>query len=163
MENFHKDRKRNKFDVGKRLSEVDIGATEFISDYAGFSGIVKDRYSDFHVHEIAKDGTVSKLTTFELPNFNDTGITVDEKLNSLPEDIREQMKSFLENESEDARVSIDVTELDKDLRRTIHQISKTVPEVTSQTDEKDERKILVISKKRKPFFSKSIMKIKKNK
>ena len=46
-------------------------------------------------------------------------------------------------------LEIDVTELDKDTRRNIHGIAKTIPSVVSETVEKDDKKIIVLAKKNK--------------
>ncbi|VVT46377.1 uncharacterized protein SAPINGB_P001183 [Magnusiomyces paraingens] len=45
------------------ISEIDVGITQFLSpDLKGFKGILKQRYSDFLVNEIDKDGNVVHLT-----------------------------------------------------------------------------------------------------
>ncbi|OXB71834.1 UNVERIFIED_CONTAM: hypothetical protein H355_015588 [Colinus virginianus] len=49
------------------LTESDVGITKFVSCHKGFSGILKERYSDFVVHEIGKDGRVSHLDDFTVP------------------------------------------------------------------------------------------------
>uniref|UniRef100_UPI00402BBB46 pseudouridylate synthase 7 homolog n=1 Tax=Arvicanthis niloticus TaxID=61156 RepID=UPI00402BBB46 len=49
------------------LTEVDVGITKFVSSHQGFSGILKERYSDFVVHEIGKDGRVSHLDDLSVP------------------------------------------------------------------------------------------------
>ncbi|PNI26364.1 PUS7 isoform 5, partial [Pan troglodytes] len=54
------------------LTEADVGITKFVSSHQGFSGILKERYSDFVVHEIGKDGRISHL--------NDLSIPVDEEV-----------------------------------------------------------------------------------
>ncbi|KAL8219357.1 UNVERIFIED_CONTAM: hypothetical protein K2H54_020720 [Gekko kuhli] len=49
------------------LTELDVGITKFVSSHKGFSGILKERYSDFVVHEIGKDGHVVHLDDFSVP------------------------------------------------------------------------------------------------
>ncbi|CAL4908998.1 unnamed protein product [Urochloa decumbens] len=49
------------------LSEAEAGISCFASSLPGFRGVLKHRYSDFIVHEVARDGTVVKLTSFDLP------------------------------------------------------------------------------------------------
>ncbi|XP_065410094.1 pseudouridylate synthase 7 homolog isoform X4 [Chrysemys picta bellii] len=49
------------------LIELDVGITKFVSSHKGFSGILKERYSDFVVHEIGKDGCISHLDDFSVP------------------------------------------------------------------------------------------------
>jgi hypothetical protein len=50
-----------------RLMEKDVGITEYISAHEGFSGIIKQRFSDFHVNEITADGSIVKLTELAPP------------------------------------------------------------------------------------------------
>ena len=59
----------NRYLLGKPLTlkESEVGATEFVCDGSGFTGVIKHRISDFHVNEIASDGSVSKLTDIDLP------------------------------------------------------------------------------------------------
>uniref|UniRef100_A0A674D8M3 Pseudouridine synthase 7 n=1 Tax=Salmo trutta TaxID=8032 RepID=A0A674D8M3_SALTR len=38
------------------LTELDVGILKFVSEHKGFSGILKERYSDFVVHEVNKEG-----------------------------------------------------------------------------------------------------------
>ena len=155
MEKPVEEKKSKPYEVGKRLSETDVGITEFISDYDGFSGIVKDKYSDFQVHEIARSGEVAKLTTFALPEIDkQNNKSVDEMKQNLPVEVREKLEAFLNNPEEGGRVEIDVTDFDKDTRRNIHQLSKSVTNILSQTEEKDKRKILIITnqKSKKKFY-----------
>lgn len=49
------------------LNEVDAGITEYVSQCEGFTGILKLRYSDFHVNEIDMDGNITKLTNLKVP------------------------------------------------------------------------------------------------
>lgn len=59
----------------EQLTEQDVGITEYISQHPGFSGIIKARFSDFHVNEIDWDGKVAKLTDTSLPeDFNGSGL-----------------------------------------------------------------------------------------
>jgi hypothetical protein len=50
-----------------RLMEKDVGITEYISTHEGFSGIIKQRFSDFHVNEITLEGSIAKLTDLAPP------------------------------------------------------------------------------------------------
>ena len=50
------------------MLESDFGITEYVtSDSAGFSGILKHRFTDFVVHEIGPNGEAVKLTDLSLP------------------------------------------------------------------------------------------------
>uniref|UniRef100_A0A0E0HGR6 TRUD domain-containing protein n=1 Tax=Oryza nivara TaxID=4536 RepID=A0A0E0HGR6_ORYNI len=50
------------------LTEAEAGITCFASSLPGFRGVLKHRYSDFIVHEVARDGSVARLTSFDLPD-----------------------------------------------------------------------------------------------
>ncbi len=45
----------------------EVGMTEFLGLQRGFSGVVKNRWEDFHVHEIDLDGNVVRLTSVDVP------------------------------------------------------------------------------------------------
>ena len=50
------------------MLESDFGITEYVTaDSAGFSGILKHRFTDFVVHEISPNGEAVKLTDLSLP------------------------------------------------------------------------------------------------
>ena len=50
------------------MLESDFGITEYVTaDSAGFSGILKHRFTDFVVHEIGQNGEAVKLTDLSLP------------------------------------------------------------------------------------------------
>ena len=51
------------------VTEAEVGITCFTSaSLPGFRGVLKHRYSDFIVHEVARDGSVVRLTSFDLPD-----------------------------------------------------------------------------------------------
>ncbi|EAY07229.1 hypothetical protein TVAG_050450 [Trichomonas vaginalis G3] len=49
----------------RSATEESVGITEYNNDFAGMNGIIKHRYSDFHVHEIDQDGKIIYLTSLE--------------------------------------------------------------------------------------------------
>ncbi|RDY08040.1 hypothetical protein CR513_07775, partial [Mucuna pruriens] len=51
----------------KTVEENDVGISHFISDLPGFRGILKQRYSDFIVNEVDRDGTVVQLSSLDAP------------------------------------------------------------------------------------------------
>jgi tRNA pseudouridine13 synthase len=60
-----------------RLAEKDAGITEYISAHEGFSGIIKQRFSDFHVNEITLEGSIAKLTDLAPPvDVGECGLVV---------------------------------------------------------------------------------------
>ncbi|XP_076753984.1 pseudouridine synthase 7 [Xylocopa sonorina] len=139
--NFQQDGKRKKLEVGNRLKECDVGITEFVGD-EGFFGVIKERYTDFHVNEISLDGQIAKLTNQDIPS--------DEEENTNVEDLREMVSDTIWNqlhglkEPEASAIEIDVTDMNKDQRRAIHAIAKRIINVISQTIDKENKKIMVI-------------------
>ncbi|KAK3127799.1 hypothetical protein QOZ80_7AG0578560 [Eleusine coracana subsp. coracana] len=55
------------------LDEPDVGISRFASPSPGFRGALKQRYSDFIVHEVARDGALIRLTSFDLPDDGESG------------------------------------------------------------------------------------------
>ncbi|KAJ1413903.1 Pseudouridine synthase, TruD [Sesbania bispinosa] len=51
----------------KTLGESDVGILSYISNLPGFRGILKQRYSDFIVHEVDKDGNTVQLSSLDAP------------------------------------------------------------------------------------------------
>lgn len=96
------------------LSEVEVGITEYISDLPGFSGIIKARYSDFHVNEIDLEGKIAKLTDTKIPDdFRRSSIPNDSEderpYNLISKDVWNSLKLLIESEAEPEKVEMDVT------------------------------------------------------
>uniref|UniRef100_A0A0E0C8C4 TRUD domain-containing protein n=1 Tax=Oryza meridionalis TaxID=40149 RepID=A0A0E0C8C4_9ORYZ len=119
------------------LSEPDVGISRFASALPGFRGALKQRYSDFVVHEVALDGSLVRLTSFDLPD----GECVDAKEGGMDEaqaleSFRllcgdadcEALRGFLERVSEggDSDVSpiILSADADKTHRSEVHDFFK---------------------------------------
>ncbi|KAK4273551.1 hypothetical protein QN277_021931 [Acacia crassicarpa] len=51
----------------KALDESDVGISCYISTLPGFRGILKQRYSDFIVNEVDKEGNVVHLSSLDVP------------------------------------------------------------------------------------------------
>lgn len=143
------DGKRKRLEVGNRLKEPDIGVTEFIGDHLGFSGLVKERYSDFHVNEISLDGEIVKLTNQDIPSEPQETETLDDLKNCVSDTIWEQLQTLKGEESSTSNIEIDVTDIDKDGRRSIHEIAKRLTNVKSQTIDQNGRKLMIIMKNTK--------------
>ncbi|XP_043503241.1 pseudouridylate synthase 7 homolog [Polistes fuscatus] len=149
------DGKRKRLEVGNRLKEPDIGVTEFIGDHLGFPGLVKERYSDFHVNEISLDGEVVKLTNQDIPNEPEETETLDDLKKCVPDNIWEQLQALKEEESSSSTIEIDVTDVHKDVRRTIHEIAKRLANVTSQTIDQNDKKLMIMMRTNKGNKSKN--------
>ena len=48
------------------LTEAEVGISGYVHAAPGFSGLFRERYSDFMVHEVALDGQVAKVATLEV-------------------------------------------------------------------------------------------------
>ncbi|XP_050453548.1 pseudouridylate synthase 7 homolog [Cataglyphis hispanica] len=133
--------KRNKLDIGNRLKEYDLGITEYISKHSGFSAIIKERYTDFHVNEIDLDGQVAKLTHQDIPSDPDDNVNIEDLRTLVSSTIWDQLQVLKENPSS---IEIDVTNVEKTERRIIHTIAKNLANVISQTTDKDDKKFITI-------------------
>ncbi|XP_020212407.1 multisubstrate pseudouridine synthase 7 [Cajanus cajan] len=80
------------------VEEHDVGISCFISNIPGFRGILKQRYSDFIVNEVARDGTVVQLSTLDAPeeepeSFQENGTNTSDAVVSYASQI-ESFKSL---------------------------------------------------------------------
>lgn len=135
--------KRPRFSVGERLHEVDLGITEYASDHQGFQGTIKERWTDFQVHEISLDGKIAKLTDTSIPEEPKELVDLEELRKKVPEHAWEQLKGITD---ENSSLELDVTEMSKEQRKYAHLIVKTLTSVISETKDVDGKKILVFSK-----------------
>jgi tRNA pseudouridine13 synthase len=119
-----------------------MGIVEYIGKHDGFSAIIKQRFTDFHVNEIDLDGQVAKLVHQDIPSVQDDDENVDDLKASVSATVWEQLQVL--NEKTFAHIDIDVTNLDKTERRSIHVIAKKLANVISQTVDKDDKKIITI-------------------
>ncbi|CAD6222912.1 unnamed protein product [Miscanthus lutarioriparius] len=55
------------------LAEPDVGISRFASSIPGIRGALKQRCSDFVVHEVSRDGALVRLTSFDLPDGEESG------------------------------------------------------------------------------------------
>eukprot|EP00092_Neocalanus_flemingeri_P008480 GFUD01009137.1.p1 GENE.GFUD01009137.1~~GFUD01009137.1.p1 ORF type:complete len:626 (-),score=148.89 GFUD01009137.1:126-2003(-) len=138
----------------KGSSEEQLGISEFLNpNNPGFNGVIKERYSDFNVYEIDKSMEVVRLGNQDFPVEQ----TVDENLgyNSLTETQKSlfsevqfaRVKLFNSDPENNEDIEIDVTDLDKESRKEIHQILKGFPQVDSNTLEKDGKKFIAAKAK----------------
>ncbi|XP_041349931.1 pseudouridylate synthase 7 homolog isoform X2 [Gigantopelta aegis] len=134
-------------------SEEDVGVTEFISSHDGFSAIIKQRYSDFIVNEISKDGLTVHLTSTELPAAEPQSESADKDPDS-EEGISEmhiaEIQKLVEGRDPKASYFIKV-DSDKEARKRIHlAIKKRFPQVNSNTEKQEgEESCIKISLKSK--------------
>jgi len=129
-------------DIGSRLKESDIGITEYIGKHLGFSAIIKERYNDFHVNEIDLDGQVAKLIHQDIPRNPSDDESIEDLKVLVSPTIWDQLQAL--GKENPSSVEIDVTNIDKVERRTIHTIAKKLANVVSQTVDKGDKKFLTI-------------------
>lgn len=155
---FHKNgqSKNNVFRTqAEQLSEKDVGITEYVTDVPGFSGVIKARFSDFHVNEIDLEGKIAKLTDTKHPeDFHvANGSTDEDKIeistDLIPEDLRNKIKSLAESkEKTEETIEIPASELSKEERTSIYSEIKRVygQKVVANTVTKDDKRFIQIKK-----------------
>ncbi|XP_042323013.1 LOW QUALITY PROTEIN: pseudouridylate synthase 7 homolog [Sceloporus undulatus] len=124
------------------LTEIDVGITKFVSTHKGFSGILKERYSDFVVHEIAKDGHIIHLDDFSVPvDEEDASEEIFTVLSAEDKQRLEELQLF---KNKEGSVSIEVIEDTKEKRTVIHQAVKSLfPGLETKTEDRDGKKYIV--------------------
>ncbi|XP_041966807.1 pseudouridylate synthase 7 homolog isoform X2 [Alosa sapidissima] len=128
------------------LTELDVGILKFVSDHKGFSGILKERYSDFVVHEINKEGKTVQLDDLSIPV--ETEEAPPEEPAAEAEVLTEEQKKQLEElqlfKNKEGNVSIEVADDTKEKRTQVHRAVKNMyPGLETKTEEKDGRKYIV--------------------
>ncbi|XP_059049806.1 pseudouridylate synthase 7 homolog isoform X2 [Achroia grisella] len=145
--------------LGKRLTEKEIGVTEYVSDHEGFNGIIKARYSDFQVSEINENGELAKLTCMEAPKppVDDT-VDEDEDLlltkynvEILPMETWDNINKLVVTEHTTDKVEVDVTGMTKENRTKIHDAVKKAfgQSIVGSTVSVKDKKIVRFEKYRK--------------
>ncbi|XP_043318949.1 pseudouridylate synthase 7 homolog [Cervus canadensis] len=124
------------------LSELDVGITKFVSSHQGFSGILKERYSDFVVHEIGRDGRISHLSDLSVPvDEEDPSEDVFTVLTAEEKQRLEELQLFKNKETS---VAIEVIEDTKEKRTIIHQAIKSLfPGLETKTEDREGKKYIV--------------------
>ncbi|XP_063783104.1 pseudouridylate synthase 7 homolog isoform X2 [Pseudophryne corroboree] len=124
------------------LTELDVGITKFVSSHEGFSGILKERYSDFVVHEIGKDGKIIYLNDLTIP-ANDEDPS-EEIYTVLSEDEKKRLEELQLFKNKEANVAIEVVDDTKEKRTIIHQAVKGLfPGLETKTEDRDGKKFII--------------------
>ncbi|XP_030630385.1 pseudouridylate synthase 7 homolog isoform X2 [Chanos chanos] len=128
------------------LTELDVGILKFVSNHVGFSGILKERYSDFVVHEINKEGKIVGLDDLSIPVEVQEVPPASEPVESqiLTEEQKKQLEELqLFNNKEDS-VAIEVADDTKEKRTLLHREVKLLyPGLETKTEERDGKKFIV--------------------
>ncbi|KAM3869805.1 pseudouridylate synthase 7 homolog [Diretmus argenteus] len=130
------------------LTELDVGILKFVSSHEGFSGILKERYSDFVVHEINKQGKTVKLDDFSIPPPEVEEVPEPQQQPDVSEVLTEEQKEQLGKlqlfKNKEGNVSIEVADDTKEKRTLIHKAVKIqFPGLETKTEERDSRKFIV--------------------
>lgn len=133
------------------LKEDQVFVTEYVTPGDGLRGILKSRFSDFHVNEIDLDGIEAVLTNVQLPEAPKEEVTnSEEELAKLitQEKVNEIRKVAEGRENRDDIVEIDVTEMTKQDRGSIHNIAKGIfgSSVVGSTVTREDKKFITFAK-----------------
>ncbi|KAM5236847.1 pseudouridylate synthase 7 homolog isoform 2-T2 [Ctenodactylus gundi] len=124
------------------LTELDVGITKFVSSHQGFSGILKERYSDFVVHEIGKDGRISRLDDLSVPV--DEEDPSEDVFTVLTAEEKQQLEELQLFKNKETSVAIEVVEDTKEKRTIIHQAIKSLfPGLETKTEDREGTKYIV--------------------
>uniref|UniRef100_A0A1B6CNJ3 TRUD domain-containing protein n=1 Tax=Clastoptera arizonana TaxID=38151 RepID=A0A1B6CNJ3_9HEMI len=140
-------RDHNQSEKHQGLVEKDIGISQYVTSGPGFIGIIKHRYSDFHVNEIDLEDNVVHLTSTELPIDESVGELSEGELSpSLTSEQLEALDNIYSTKEKEKRVEIDVSDISKEQRLAIHKEVKRRygVEMDSNTETVDNKKILKI-------------------
>uniref|UniRef100_A0A3Q1B4F0 Pseudouridylate synthase 7 homolog n=1 Tax=Amphiprion ocellaris TaxID=80972 RepID=A0A3Q1B4F0_AMPOC len=129
------------------LTELDVGILKYVSDHEGFSGILKERYSDFVVHEINKQGKVVHLDDLSIPAEAEEVPEAEpqpKECDVLTEEQKKQLGELQFFKNKEGNVSIEIMDDTKEKRTLVHKAIKTqFPGLETKTEEKDGRKFIV--------------------
>lgn len=129
------------------LTEVDVGINKYVSDHEGFSGILKERYSDFVVHEINKEGKIVHLDDLSIPPDVEETPEVSQPSNEpdvLTEEQKTQLGELQLYKNKEGSLSIEVMEDSKEKRTLIHKaINVNFPGLETKTEDREGRKFIV--------------------
>ncbi|XP_040268560.1 pseudouridylate synthase 7 homolog [Bufo bufo] len=124
------------------LTELDVGIIKFVSSHEGFSGILKERYSDFVVHEIGKDGKITYLNDLSVPADDED--PSEDIYSVLSEDEKKRLEDLQLFKNKESNVSIEVVDDSKQKRTIIHQAVKGLfPGLETKTEDRDGKKYIV--------------------
>lgn len=123
--------------------------TEYVTPGEGFRGILKSRFSDFHVNEIDTDGNEAVLTELKLPEQpkEDTSNCEKELVELITQEKLDQIRKVAEADKCADVVEIDVTDMSKEDRGKIHNGAKGLfgSAIVGSTVTKDDRKFVTFA------------------
>lgn len=129
--------------------------TEYVTPGDGIKGILKARFSDFHVNEIDLDGKEAVLTDVSIPQPpKDAEYTEEELMQLITKDKVDEIRKVAESQEKGVIVEIDVTEMSKQDRGSIHNIAKSIfgNAVVGSTVTREDKKFITFAKYDKKIF-----------
>ncbi|KAF5274877.1 hypothetical protein FQA39_LY07059 [Lamprigera yunnana] len=132
------------------FTEKEVGITEYLSAVEGFSGVIKARFSDFHVNEINNYGEIAKLTDLSPPaDFiskpsDEKGI---EDTSLLSTEIWRKIRDLSSN-SDAEPFEIDADNFDKEHRMKIYECVRKLhgKKIIINTAVKQEKRLMYFKK-----------------
>ena len=99
------------------VSEKDVGILEFVSNFPGFHGVLKQRYTDFIVSERDLQGNIVRLSDTSIPQGDKTK-EFDRSI--LSQEEKEKIQKVVDDEEKNLSVTLSPDD-DKDHRRLVHR------------------------------------------
>lgn len=130
--------------------------TEYVTPGDGIKGILKARFSDFHVNEIDLDGKEAVLTDVGIPQApkEENTYSEEELVQLITQDKVDEIRKVAESQENGGIVEIDVTEMSKQDRGSIHNIAKSIfgSAVVGSTVTREDKKFITFTKFDKKTF-----------
>ena len=99
------------------VSEKDVGILEFVSNFPGFHGVLKQRYTDFIVGERDLQGNIVRLSDTSIPQGEKTK---EFALDVLSLEEKEKIQKVVDDEEKNLSVTLSPDD-NKDHRRLVHR------------------------------------------
>uniref|UniRef100_A0A673WW46 Pseudouridine synthase 7 n=1 Tax=Salmo trutta TaxID=8032 RepID=A0A673WW46_SALTR len=127
------------------LTELDVGILKFVSEHKGFSGILKERYSDFVVHEVNKEGKTVWLDDLSVLRRTEvTSVAEQPGSEVFTEEQKHELEQLQLFKNKEGNVSIEVADDTKEKRTLVHKAVKTLyPGLETKTEEREGKKFIV--------------------
>lgn len=103
--------------INSCVSEKDVGILEFVSNFPGFHGVLKQRYTDFIVNERDLQGNIVCLSDTSIPQGDKTK---EFDLSILSVEEKEKIQKVVDDEEKKISVTLSPDD-DKDHRRLVHR------------------------------------------
>lgn len=103
--------------INSCVSEKDVGILEFVSNFPGFHGVLKQRYTDFIVNERDLQGNIVCLSDTSIPQGDKTK---EFDLAILSAEEKEKIQKVVDDEEKKISVTLSPDD-DKDHRRLVHR------------------------------------------